>query len=459
MAQKASNRNRPRAGASVAGETRTESWGLHFHSVMTYKCTRLNQRVSQPMSHMKALCRLASRPTVAATLLVALVYGCAGDSDHPQWIGTWSAAQHANDSPRRVENQTIRQVVRTSVGGERVRVRLSNLFGTTPLQIDAASLARSAGEASVEPDSLVHLAFGGEPTVVIAPGAEVTSDPVDVAVTPLEELALSLYFAAPVALGTSHSIALRNAFVSDGNQTLAESLPSASTIGSWFVITGLEVMQRPPPRVIVAIGDSITDGFGSRQPNGSWPERLAQRLEGRASVLNSGISGNRILRTGLATFGPSALERFERDVLRQPGATTVIVQEGINDLQAPAVPAVFGDDPPSPPVTSDELIAGLREIIARARNAGLTVIGGTLLPYPPLSLLIDGGEVTRTEVNLWIRESGEFDAVIDFDAALRDPDNPQQMFPEYDSGDTLHPSDAGYQAMANAAFEVLDSRF
>ncbi len=395
--------------------------------------------------------------SILTAFSLALLCACAGDTRTSNWIGTWSAAQHASNSPRQIEDQTIRQIVRASVGGERVRVRLSNLFGTTPIRIDASSLARSTGDTAVEPDSLSQLVFGGETTVTIAAGAEVASDPIDLAVTPLDELALSLYFAAPVALGTSHSIALRNSFLSDGNQTFAESLPSSSAIGSWFVVSGLEVRQRTPLRVIVAIGDSITDGFGSRQPNGSWPARLAQRLQGQASILNSGISGNRVLRSGLPVFGPSALERFEHDVLRQPGVTTVIVQEGINDLQASAVPGVFGDDPPSPPVTTSELITGLREIIARARNAGLTVIGGTLLPYPALSLLVDGGEITRTEVNLWIRESGEFDAVIDFEAAVRDPDNQQRILPEYDSGDTLHPSDAGYQAMADAAFEVIDS--
>ncbi len=401
----------------------------------------------------------------AIVLLLTLLCACGSDDGGGrERVVTWAMAPHAIDPllPGRpdarfqIDDQTIRQVIRVGVGGKRLRVKLSNLFGTDALRIDAASIAHAASPTAVDASSLTPIQFGGASGVTIAPGDEIVSDPIEMTAAPLAELAVSLYFGSPSYLTTMHFTSLRDSFVSAGDQTLREDLPAPSRLRPWVVMTGLEAELDSRPAVIVALGDSITDGFGSQQASGSWPERLAQRMRGEASVLNVGISGNRILRSGISLFGPAALDRFERDVLRQAGVTTVIVQEGINDIQAPAVPNVFGDDPPSPPVTSADLIAGLRELIRRSKDAGLVVIGGTLLPYEALAAIVEGGEETRREVNEWIRHSGELDAVIDFEAATHDPENPQRLLPAYDSGDGLHPNDAGYRAMADAAFEVID---
>ena len=394
---------------------------------------------------------------------MALLAACGGDDDatRSEWSSAWGAAPHTRTAPLVVGETTVRQVVRVAIGGERVRVTLSNLFGTEPLVIGSASIARSTGASSIDAESRRMIELDGDATFTIPQGTQATSDAIELEVGALDELAVSLYFTTPSTLASVHDTALRESYLADGDQTRSESIaddvPGFSAPRSWFVLTGLDVESGPTENVVVAIGDSITDGFGAVEVDGSWPERLAQRMNGHASILNSGISGNRLLRAGRPEFGPSVLERFERDVLDQPGATAAVIQIGINDILAPAVPAIFEDDPPSPPVAGADLIAGLREIIARAKSKGLTVIGGTLLPYEQLALFVDGGETARAELNEWIRDSGEFDAVIDFEAATRDPQNPLRIFPDYDSGDTLHPNDAGYQAMADAAFAVIES--
>jgi lysophospholipase L1-like esterase len=248
---------------------------------------------------------------------------------------------------------------------------------------------------------------------------------------------------------------LRESFFVPGDQSSAAALTGISRRGSWFVLVGVDVETSDRPEVIVALGDSITDGFGAREVGGSWPERLAQMLGGTASVINAGISANRILRAGRPSAGPSALTRFDDDVLATPGVTTLIVLEGINDIQSPGVPAIFGDDPPAPRLTSADVIAGLTELAERGRAAGLRVVGGTLLPVRILPILVADGNTVRTEVNEWIRTTDLFDAVIDFDAVMADPGFPAAIRREFDSGDTIHPNDAGYHAMAEAARAVL----
>lgn len=391
-----------------------------------------------------------------AVLAVLLPIGCSDDgaAGDEVWVGTWSRALHAPVAPQSIAAGTIRQVVRCSIGGERVRVRLSNRFGTAPLRVERATVGGAEGGHQVTADSLRVLTFDGEQSVSIAAGSEVTSDAVDLAVAPLGELALSLFFRDRTSLTSIHAVAVRNAYFAAGDQTAAAQLSDAEERPGLYLFAGVEVAGAARP-VVVAFGDSITDGFGATEPGGGWPERLAARADGALAILNLGISGNRILGSANPLFGPSALERLAGDALTQPGAALLVVQEGINDIQWPALSAAFGEDPPAPPISADDLISGLRQIIRRARAAGLAVVGGTLLPYETLPRLVEDGEETRQEFNRWIRDGGELDAVIDFDAVLRDPANPQRLLPRYDSGDSLHPSDAGYAAMAEEAQRVL----
>ncbi len=398
-------------------------------------------------------------PKVIFPILLLLVScGGGGDDAEERWYATWGVAPHAQDTPLKVQNTTLRQEIRIGIGGERVRVRLSNRFGTDPLRIDAATIAVAADSAAViDPTTIEAIEFGGESGVEIAPGDDVLSDPVELSPTSRATLSLSLYFSGEATLAATHGTALRPSFFAHDDRSRDVDLASTSRRNSWFVLVGVEVETRDRQEVFVALGDSITDGFGAREVGGSWPERLSELLGGAATVVNAGISGNRILRAGGAGFGPSAIQRFDDDVLVPAGVTTLIVQEGINDIQAPGVPAVFGDDPPAPRLTSADVIAGLAEIAERGRAAGLRVVGGTLLPYRILPIVVADGETVRTEVNEWIRTSDAFDAVIDFDAAVSDPELPSAMRRDYDSGDTLHPNDAGYQAMAEAALAVLDT--
>jgi hypothetical protein len=320
-------------------------------------------------------------PTLAAIVVLVLTLSCSGgDGDgRDGWIATWSTALHGSAASPVVHDQTVRQIVRCSVGGGRVRVRLSNLFGTAGLRIERVTLARSRSGSTVAADSLRRLTFGGEEGVSIPAGDEVSSDAVDLAVAPREELAFSFYFRDRASLATAHGLSRRDSYLAAGDQSSARDLSDAAQRLGWFALAAVEVWTHEQP-VVVAFGDSITDGFGASGPDGSWPQRLVAHTDGELAVLNLGISGNRVLASGTPTMGPSALDCLDRDVLAQTGASILVLQEGINDIQAPALPAVFGDDPPSPPISSGDLIAGLRQIIARARAAGFTVVGGTLLP-------------------------------------------------------------------------------
>lgn len=396
--------------------------------------------------------------SVAMSLLLLVSCGGGGDTREARWLATWGAAPHGRDNPLRVENATLRQEIRTSIGGKRVRVRLSNRFGAAPLRIDAATIAVAAGDASIDATTLAAIEFEGKRTVEIAPGVDILSDPVDLAPASLQTLSVSLYFEAEATLAATHGTALRESFFVHNDQTNAAALTNITRRTAWFVLVGVEVETTARPEVFVALGDSITDGSGAREVGGSWPERLAEHFGGTASVVNAGISGNRILRSGNAGMGPSALSRFDDDVLAPAGVTTLIILQGINDIQAPGVPSIFGDNPPAPRLSSADVIAALTELTDRARAAGLRVVGGTLLPFRFLPLVIPDGDTIRREVNEWIRIGGVFDAVIDFDAAVSDPEFPSSILRDYDSGDTLHPSDAGYQVMAEAAFAVLGGR-
>jgi lysophospholipase L1-like esterase len=357
------------------------------------------------------------------------------------WVGTWSASPVAPSNPGFTE-KTVRLIVHTSVGGSNARVRLSNAFSSQSLAIGAAHIAlRSTGEEIV-PDTDRVLTFGGVGSTTIPPGALALSDPVEMDVPALSDLAVSIYFPGPVVQATAHPGSHQRNYVSPpGDFTAEEVLPIASTSTSWFYLTDVEVKSSEKTSAIVALGDSITDGSNSTMDaNRRWPDDLAVRLRARhfkRSVLNEGISGNRILHD---STGPNALARLDRDVLTKSGVAYVIVLLGINDIGRS----------PTDPVSADEIIAGHLQIIERVHERGLKIFGCTLTPFEGAGYFTAEGEDKREAVNEFIRTGGTYDGVIDFDLATNDPSHPTRFLPAFDSGDHLHPNDAGLQAMADA---------
>ncbi len=383
-------------------------------------------------------------------------------------VGTWATAvtgaPTAPLEPAVFEHQTLRQVVRTSVGGGQVRVRLSNELGERPLVIGAARVALSAGGSAVRPGTDRGLTFGGRTSVTVPAGAPVLSDPVDLRLPPQAALAVSLHLPRRTVATTMHGSAYATTYVADGDATRARVLDGAATTASWYFLSGVSV-ERAGGASVVALGDSITDGVETTvDADRRWPDVLSRRFQDEPGlrhlgVLNAGISGNRLLHDGRTRagsdaagigplFGQSALRRFDRDVLAQPGVEHLVVLLGINDIGQPTSSA-----PRSEAVSAQEIIGAYRQIIARAHEHGITVHGATLTPYRGTT--IEGywtpeGERKRQQVNRWIRTSGAFDHVIDVDAVLRDPAAPQRMLPRYDSGDHLHPNDEGMAAMGSA---------
>ena len=382
------------------------------------------------------------------------------NDDRFSWVGTWTASPQPPEPPfvapvpAQFDNQTVRQIVHTSIGGKVVRVRLSNEFGTTPLVVDAAQIALQlpGGGASIVPGSGRTLTFGGRAAVTIPPGAPAVSDPVAMDVPALTNLAVSIHLPSLTQATTHHSLGRQTTYISSqGNFVTATDLPVAQTTQSWFFLTGVSVARPEPTAAIVALGDSITDGFNSTvDANRRWPNLLAQRLQAHPflrhlAVVDHGISGNRTLHD---LVGPNALARFDRDVLAAPGARFVILLEGINNIGFPGALGL-----PQQADTADDIIASYVQLIDRAHEHGLRIYGGTLTPFEGTAFpgyFTPEGEAKRQAVNHFIRTSGKFDAVIDFDRAVRDPAQPSRMLPAFDSGDHLHPNDAGYQAMANA---------
>jgi lysophospholipase L1-like esterase len=341
-------------------------------------------------------------------------------------------------------NQTLRMIAHTSIGGRRVRIELSNVFGSTPLVIGAAHVAMRDKESAIIAASDRTLQFSGRPTAWIPPGASVISDAVNLDVPASSDLAISIYFPENASTDTMHAVGLHTTYISkDGDTTGATAMADATTSQSFYFLTNVDVAAPPNAAAIVTFGDSITDGAVST-PNTdrSWPSFLARRLAASGganiAVLNQGISGNRLLRDGA---GVNALARFDRDVLAQPGVKWLMILEGINDI---------GLSSTSDPVRSDDLIAALKQLIERAHEHGIKVIGGTLTPYEGAAYARESGEQVRMAVNQWIRSPGSFDAVVDFEAATLDPEHPKQFRPGFNNGDHLHPNDAGYEAMANA---------
>ena len=336
-----------------------------------------------------------------------------------------------------------------------MRVRLANTFGDIPLVIGAARLALRDADERIDPASDRVLTFSGSPSITIPPGALAVSDPVALTVPALSELAVSTYFPQPTTSTTVHAFAFQTNYISPvGDFTAEAALPVETTAQSWVFLSGIDVTVTEPTGVVVALGDSITDGaISTPDTNQRWPDLLAERLVADAdqpalAVLNAGIGGNRVLNDPLEGFefaGPNALARFDRDVLAQPGVTHLIVFEGINDI---GLPTVSGD--PEEFVSADELIAGLRQLAERAHEHGIVAFGATITPFSRARwFFTEEGEAIRRAVNGWIRTGGAFDAVIDFDQVVRDPRNRHVSFPLRCRG-LLHPNDAGFRAMAES---------
>jgi lysophospholipase L1-like esterase len=399
---------------------------------------------------------------IAALLAMGSLAGSAescGKACQGNWIAAWGTAQQlavparaipsAVAYPEKVAAQTVRMVARVTVAGRAVRVALSNSFGYSPVRVDAAQLARLADGSSIRPGSSRVLTFGGSASVMLAPGAQIYSDPIAFDIPAQADVVVSLYLGPDSGSTTAHPIGLRSAWLAAGNQVAAEKLQDARQFRSYLWLAGIDVMADPKAATIIAFGDSITDGF-STTPDADmpWPSILARRLAAQRNlppraVINMGISGNRVLREGA---GSSALARFDRDVLSRPGARWVLLLEAINDIGFSAIAGL----PASEKTSAEEIIAGYRLLIGRARLHGLSIIGCTLTPFEGVNTFTEAGEGMRQAVNKWIREAGEFDAVVDFDAVMRDPAAPRRMRAQFDSGDHIHPNDAGNQAMADA---------
>lgn len=349
-------------------------------------------------------------------------------------------------------NQTVRMILRTSIGGARARVKLSNAFGSSAVKVGAAHLARRASDSSIVPASDRALTFAGQASFTMMPGVVVVSDPVDIDIPALSDLAVSLYFPEETGSPTTHATGLRPTYVStEGDFSARAEFPLAGTTQQYYWISSIEVAASPDASAIVAFGDSITDGARSTPgTNNSWPALLAARLRANkatanVAVVNEGIGGNRLLTDAVGLAGVSALARFDRDVLGHPGVKWLMILEGINDIGT-----LGATTPPADPVTTEALVWALQQMIDRAHAHGIKVVGCTLTPYEGAGYARENGEVIRDAVNRWIRTSGAFDAVVDFEAATRDPANPKRFRPEFDPGDHLHPNDAGYKAMADA---------
>ena len=393
---------------------------------------------------------LAAGPAIGAALSLPTLPARAQASPSERWCATWGTAPAGPPPSGNVQSfsgQTLRLVARASIGGSRVRVRISNEMGSTPLRIGRASIGlRTSGASIATPRPLT---FGGQEAMTIPAGAPVLSDPVDLAVPAQADLAVSLYLPGAVQATTIHDAAFQTNYISSaGDYTSTLSLPVARTISSWPFLTEIDIAAPVP--AIVALGDSITDGARSTtNANRRWPDYLARRLQsalgaaGRIGVVNRGISANLLLNDYPSALlaGRDTLERFDRDVLATAGVRYLIALIGINDI-------CYSSG--SNPIPAADLIAGWRQLIARARARDIRVIGATLPPFEGFVYYTAAREAVRRSANNWLRASSEFDGLVDVESTLRDPANPGRILPAYDSGDRLHPNDAGYQAIANA---------
>jgi lysophospholipase L1-like esterase len=426
--------------------------------------------------HKPAPMRLA-RKFFASLLLAAPAY-CLGAevsaSAAPAqvWIASWGASQQIPEPGNALpaddlRDATVRQIFHISAGGSALRVHLSNAFGIGALHFTSVHIARplSPAGSAIDPASDRPLTFAGNPDVTIPPGAEFVSDPIEISVAPLSDVAVSFHLDLPPVGETSHPGSRATSYYVHGDFVGVPTLADPRHVDHWFQVSGIDVLAAPGAApeagAVVALGDSITDGHGATtNGNNRWTDALAARLQSSPAtrnigVSNQGIGGNHLLTDGL---GPNALARFDRDVLAPAGARWVIVFEGVNDLGGLAIK---GEVPPADHAALvAHVVAAYQQIIARAHAHGLRVYGATITPYVGSGYYHPGplSEADRQAVNQWIRAAGNFDAVIDFDAVVRDPGHPDQLLPTYDCGDHLHPSPAGYKAMGAAVPLALFAR-
>jgi lysophospholipase L1-like esterase len=411
-------------------------------------------------------------PAVLGSTASRIASGADTNRDGKRWIGTWATAAQpfVPRSLQTYRNQSLRLIVHTSASGTKVRIKISNTYGDRPLLIGGAHIARRTAAAEIDPRSDRTLEFHEKSSTTVAAGSMVVSDPVELEVPALSDLAISLFLPQGTEARTSHSMAKQTSYVSPetGDSTAAVKFPVAKQIHSWPFLTGVDVEASSEAAAIVAFGSSLTDGDGTTaDSNGRWPDVLAERLQKRAGgkaeigVLNEGIIGNRLLNDSPksadnpfgAGLGQAGLIRFERDVLAQAGVKYVIVGLGINDILFPAFPFTS----PGETVSTEDILSGYRQLILRAHRKGIRVIGTTNPPFENsafeglvAAFYTSEREAVRRKVNDWIRSSGEFDGVVDLDGVLRDPSHPTQLLPAYDSGDHLHPNNAGCIAEGNA---------
>lgn len=403
-------------------------------------------------------------PAAVAIAALAAVALLPAQSAQENWVTTWTTAQQlvapsgpprpartkgpeASNLPASFADQTVRMVAHVSLGGRRLRVELSNMIGSQPLEIGAAHLAVHKGGGEIVEGTDRVVTFGGSASFTIPPGAIAVSDPVELEVAPLSDLAVSFYLPHDTGVPANHNVGLHTAYISKGNVAGSRTMLEATNMFAYTWLAAVDVVAPRDAFTVVALGDSITDGFATtRDAEKAWPTLLAKRMkENKATqnvaVVNQGISGNQVLRDGA---GISVLARLDRDVLTRPGVRWVILLEGINDINIRTRPNGTN------PLTVEELIGGYRQIIERCHAQGIKVMGATMTPAEGVPTYSALGEEVRVAANKWIRAKGNFDAVVDLDAVLRDPQHPAKLKPGPDSGDHIHPNDQGNQMMADA---------
>ena len=393
-----------------------------------------------------------------AILLFAFffVIGCTSGSKDVSnadkvWVGTWSTAQqlvepHNNPPEPGLSNNTIRQIVRVSLGGDSLRVKFSNEFSESPVTLNSARIALSLGGGAIDTTTEKELKFNGKEEITIEPGTAITSDPFHFLVEPRSDLAITIHFGETSPDVTGHPGSRTTSYILPGDKVSAKDFSGAVSTDHWYIIDCIDVMAPEPAAAVVVVGNSITDGRGSgTNKQNRWPDELARRLQENAgtelvAVLNQGIGGNCVLRQCL---GPSALSRFDRDVIGATGVRWLIIFEGINDIGQ-----AQGSD--GSEKVADDLIAAYEQMIDSAHAEDILVYGATLMPFGDSFYDSPEHEAARMKVNEWIKNSGRFDAVIDIDAALRDPENPLRLLPSADTGDHLHPNETGHRMIAEA---------
>jgi lysophospholipase L1-like esterase len=396
--------------------------------------------------------------TIFFVLTIATNNVPASDAQN-RWIGSWAASQQLVEpsnalNPEDLHDATLRQIVHLSVGGSQLRLHLSNRFGSTPLHVTAVHVAQpvSPNSSKIVPGSDKTLTFSGSSSALIPPHADYISDPASYSASALSDIAITLHLDAPPPEQTGHPGSRATSYIAHGDLVSAPDLTGAKTVEHWYFIAGIDVTAPPEAAAVVALGDSITDGHGATtNGNDRWTDVLARRLQTQPgtrhlAVLNQGIGGNRLLSDGL---GPNALSRIDPDVIAQPGVRYLIVLEGVNDI---GMLTRAGEVAPAEhDALVRRMLGAYEQIIARAHTHDIKVIGGTILPFVGSSVYHPGpaSDADRQAINQWIRAPGHFDAVIDFDKIVRDPDHPDRLLPRFDSGDHLHPSPAGYAAMAD----------